>query len=267
MTLGTAPKYEQLTITYDGPVATITLNNPGKRNALSESMMTEIGAAFREVGETNSLIAVLAANGPAFSAGHNLGELVGYTLSEARRMFAVCVAMVEAMQEIPQPVIAKVQGAAAAGGCQLAASADLVVAADTATFSVPGTKRGLFCHTPLIALSRNIGAKRTLEMAFTGDIVSASTAAEWGLINYAVPADELDAAVDNLIHRIIDVGSPYAQGMGKKLFYAQTGITQATAYALAAEMVAINAVLPDAQEGFLAFVEKRDPEFTMPPNG
>jgi enoyl-CoA hydratase/carnithine racemase len=160
-----------------------------------------------------------------------------------------------------------VHAVAAAGGCQLVASCDLVIAAESATFSIPGIKRGLFCHTPLVAVSRNVGAKRALEMAFTGDPVPAATAAEWGLINYAVPDDELDRAVDRLIHRIIDDGSPYARGLGKKLFYAQSGLTQASAYDLATEMVALNAVLPDAQEGFASFTEKREPVYQMLPNG
>jgi enoyl-CoA hydratase/carnithine racemase len=259
--------YEQLAIGYDGAIATITLDNPGKRNALSESMMQEITAAFHEVGASDALVVVLAANGPAFSAGHNLADLVGITLPQARKLFGVCVDMIEAIQGIPQPVIAKVHAVAAAGGCQLVASCDLVVAADSASFSIPGIKRGLFCHTPLVAVSRNVGAKRALEMAFTGDPVPAVTAAEWGLINYAVPLAELDAAVEALAHRISDDGSPYARAMGKKLFYDQIGVTQDSAYDLAAEVVALNAVLPDAQEGFASFVEKRKPVYRMPPNG
>ncbi|MDR2619510.1 MAG: enoyl-CoA hydratase/isomerase family protein [Propionibacteriaceae bacterium] len=258
--------YQQLDLSYDGAVATITLNNPGKRNALSEAMMLEITAALWEVGASDALVVVLAANGPAFSAGHNLADLVGITLPQARKLFGVCVAMIETLQRIPQPVIAKVHAVAAAGGCQLVASCDLAVAAESASFSIPGIKRGLFCHTPLVAVSRNVGAKRALEMAFTGDAVSAKTAAEWGLINYAVPDAELDSAVATLAHRIIDDGSPYARGMGKKLFYDQIGVTQASAYDLAAEVVALNAVLPDAQEGFASFVEKRKPVYRMLPN-
>ncbi|MDR1355248.1 MAG: enoyl-CoA hydratase/isomerase family protein [Propionibacteriaceae bacterium] len=261
------PQYEQLTLNYDGAVATITLNNPNKRNALSESMMNEITAALREVGTSDTLLVVLAANGSAFSAGHNLADLVDITLPQARKLFRSCVNMIETIQGIPQPVIAKVHAVAAAGGCQLVASCDLVVAADTATFSIPGIKRGLFCHTPLVAVSRNVGAKHALEMALTGDSITAATAEQWGLINYAVPATELDSAVDKLIHRIIDDGSPYARSLGKKLFYDQLGVTQASAYDLAAEVVALNAVLPDAQEGFVSFVEKRQPVYKMLPNG
>jgi len=258
--------YELLAIDRDGAVATITLNNPKKRNALSHAMMGEIAAAFSEVGKTDAQVIVLAANGPVFSAGHDLSELVGADLAASRALFGVCVAMVDAIQSAPQPVIAKVHGPAAAGGCQLALTCDLVVAADTATFALPGIKRGLFCHTPLVAVARNTTSKRAFEMAATGDPVAATTAAEWGMINYAVPPEELDAAVAELAGRITGDGSPYARSLGKKTYYTQIGLAQRPAYDLAVEMVALNAVLPDAQEGFASFVEKRPPVFTMAAN-
>jgi enoyl-CoA hydratase/carnithine racemase len=258
---------EQLTIDIAPEISTITLNNPSKRNALSYAMMREITEAFAQVGKTNTLAVVLAAAGPVFSAGHNLGELVGLTYPQARTVFDACVEMIETMQSIPQPVIGRVHATAAAGGCQLAASCDLVVAAESATFSMPGIKRGLFCHTPLVAVSRNIGAKKALEMALTGDSITAAEAERLGLINACVPDAELDDAVLALAHRIIDDGSPFARALGKKTFYAQLGLTQPSAYDLAGEMVALNATLPDAQEGFTSFIEKRPPEFKMLPNG
>jgi enoyl-CoA hydratase/carnithine racemase len=258
---------EQLVIDIAPEISTITLNNPGKRNALSYAMMREITEAFAEVGKTNTLAIVLAAAGPVFSAGHNLGEMVGLTYPQARTVFDACVEMIDTMQSIPQPVIGRIHATAAAGGCQLAASCDLAVAAESATFSMPGIKRGLFCHTPLVAVSRAIGAKKALEMALTGDSITAAEAERFGLINYCVPDAELDSAVAALAHRIIDDGSPFARALGKKTFYAQIGLTQPSAYDLAGEIVALNATLPDAQEGFTSFIEKRPPEFKMLPNG
>ena len=253
-------------VRVDGDVTTITLDNPAKRNALSGAMMRQLADAFADASHTQTLAVVLAANGPVFSSGHDLGELAGLSLEESRVLFDVCIELMTAIRETPQPVIARVQGPAAAAGCQLVASCDLAVAAQSASFSLPGTKRGLFCHTPLVPVSRAVGPKRALELALTGDPIDAATAASWGLINAAVPDAELDAAVDDLVHRIIDVGSPYARGLGKKTFYVQQDLPLPKAYELAGEIVALNAVLPDAQEGFTAFVEKRPPVFTMPPN-
>jgi len=253
-------------VAADGDVTTITLNNPAKRNALSQAMMRQLAGALAETGRTQALVVVLAAKGPVFSAGHDLGELVGLDLDASRAVFDTCYEMVDAIREMPQPVIARVHGPAAAAGCQLVASCDLAVAGESATFSLPGTKRGLFCHTPLVAVGRAVGPKRALELALTGDPIDAATAASWGLINAAVPDAELDAAVDALVQRIIGAGSPYARGLGKKTFYVQENLPVRQAYELAGEMAALNAVLPDAQEGFTAFVEKRPPVFTMPPN-
>ncbi len=257
---------ELVTVHVDGDVTTITLDNPAKRNALSAAMMRELRDVFTAVGQTQTLAVVLAASGPVFSAGHDLAELVGVDLMAARAIFGTCVEMVEALHAMPQPVVARVQGAAAAAGCQLVASCDLAVAAESAAFSLPGTKRGLFCHTPLVAVERLIGPRRALEMALTGDPVDAATAAAWGLVNQVVPDPTLDEAVKSLVQRILDAGSPYARGLGKQTFYAQIGLSERQAYELAGEVVAMNAVLPDAQEGFTSFTQKRQPVFRMPPN-
>jgi enoyl-CoA hydratase/carnithine racemase len=257
---------EQVLINVDGLVTTITLINPAKRNALSYSLMDALTRAFTEVGATQTQVVVLAANGPVFCAGHDLSELVGLPPDKMRAGFAKGIAMVKAMQAMPQPVIAKVHAMAAAGGCQLVASCDLVVASQEASFASPGIKRGLFCHTPVVAVSRAIGQKRSFEMAITGRTVDAATALDWGLINRCVPADELDAETDALVQEILSVGSPYARAMGKKAFYAQLGLPAAQAWDMAGEVVALNALMPDTQEGFLAFVEKREPVFTMQPN-
>ena len=247
-------------------VTTITLTDAATRNTLSQAMLAQLHAAIDEAGRLDAPVVVLAAEGPAFSAGHNLGELVGITAPQARRLFESAAATMQAVHAIPQPVIARVQGPAFAAGCQLVASADLAIAAASASFALPGITRGLFCHTPLVAVSRAIAPKRALEMALTGTPIDAETAAQWGLVNRCVPDDQLDAAVDELVHRLTDTGSPYARGLGKRVFYDQAGLPEAQAYALAAPAIALNAILPDAQEGFASFVAKRAPQFTMGPH-
>ena len=167
------------------------------------------------------------------------------------------------VQEIRQPVVAKVHALATAAGCQLVASCDLAVAAEEAAFAIPGGKGGLFCHTPLVAVARNIGRKRALEMAFTGDPIDARTAADWGLINKVVPADQLDEATWDLINRATR-GSSASKGLGKQGFYAQIGRDQDSAYAFAVELMSSAAMIPDAQEAFAAFLEKRKPSFQPP---
>jgi enoyl-CoA hydratase/carnithine racemase len=252
--------YQHLLVKREGDITTLTLNRPEKRNALALDVMTELTAAFREVGDSDARGVILAANGPVFSAGHNFGDMKGVGLSEARRLFEVCTEMMDSVQDIPQPVVAKVHALATAAGCQLVASCDLAVASEDAAFATPGGKGGLFCHTPLVAVARNIGRKRALEMAFTGDPIDARTAAEWGLVNKVVPADQLDEATWQLITRATR-GSAESKALGKHGFYAQIGLDQPNAYALAVELMAAGALLPDAQEAFAAFLEKRKPEF------
>jgi enoyl-CoA hydratase/carnithine racemase len=222
--------------------------------------MIELTAAFKEVGATDALGVILAANGPVFSAGHNFADMKGASLSDARALFEVCADMMNAVQAIPQPVVAKVHALATAAGCQLVATCDLAVAADDAAFAIPGGKGGLFCHTPLVAVARNIGRKRALEMAMTGDPIDAQTAADWGLINKVVPADRLDEATWDLITRATR-GSAESKGFGKHGFYVQVDLDQPKAYAFATELMAAAAVTPDAQEGISAFLEKRKPSF------
>ena len=256
--------YRHLLLKREGDITTVTLNRPEKRNALALDVMEELTAALREVGESGALGVILAANGPVFSAGHNFGDMKGVGLQEARRLFAVCTEMMDTVQAIPQPVVAKVHALATAAGCQLVASCDLAVASEEASFAIPGGKGGLFCHTPLVAVARNIGRKRVLEMALTGDPVDAVTAAEWGLVNRAVPAERLDDVTWDLITRATR-GSAASKGLGKHGFYAQIGLDQPNAYALAVELMSAAALLPDAQEAFAAFLEKRKPEFRSSP--
>jgi enoyl-CoA hydratase/carnithine racemase len=256
--------YQHLLVKREGDITTLTLNRPEKRNALALDVMLELTAAFREVGASDALGVILAANGPVFSAGHNFGDMKGVGLAEARRLFEVCTEMMNSVQGIPQPVVAKVHALATAAGCQLVATCDLAVASEDAAFATPGGKGGLFCHTPLVAVARNIGRKRAMEMALTGDLVDARTAVEWGLVNKVVPADQLDEATWDLITRAIR-GSAESKGLGKHGFYAQIGLDQANAYALAVELMAAGALLPDAQEAFAAFLEKRRPEYRSRP--
>jgi enoyl-CoA hydratase/carnithine racemase len=256
--------YLYLLISTDGPITTITLNHPAKRNALALPVMLELTHALRAVAQSEACGVILAANGPVFSAGHNFGDMAGASLEEAQKLFAVCTEMMDAVQAMPQPVIAKVHALATAAGCQLVATCDLAIAADTASFAIPGGKAGLFCHTPLVAVARAMGRKRALEMALTGDPIDAATAADWGLINRAVPADQLDAAVLDLITRA-SRGSAMSKGLGKEGFYEQVGLPQAQAYALAGARMASAAMTPDAQEGFNAFLEKRHAHYTQRP--
>jgi enoyl-CoA hydratase/carnithine racemase len=256
--------YQHLLLETDGPFTTITLNRPEKRNALALDVMLELTAALRDVGTSDATGVILAANGPVFSAGHNFGDMAGATVAEARHLFDVCTEMMDTVQTIPQVVVARVHALATAAGCQLVATCDLAVAAESAGFAIPGGKGGLFCHTPLVAVARNVGRKRALEMALTGDAIDAATAAEWGLINHAVPDAELESATLDLLRRATR-GSVRSKALGKQGFYAQVGLDQSTAYAFAVDLMANAAITPDAQEGIAAFLEKRKPTFTEHP--
>jgi len=256
--------HQHLIVERRGPFATITLDRPEKRNALALDVMLQLTDALREVGASDATGVILAANGPVFSAGHNFADIAGSTVDEARHLFEVCTEMMDTVQSIPQVVIARVHALATAAGCQLVASCDLAVAAESAGFAIPGGKGGLFCHTPLVAVARNIGRKRAMEMALTGDAISATTAAEWGLINRAVPDDQLHAATHDLLARATR-GSALSKALGKRGFYAQVGLDQTAAYEHAVALMAEAAVLPDAQEGIAAFLAKRKPHFTQQP--
>ncbi len=252
---------DELVLTeYNGSIATLTLNNPAKRNTLSVAMMSAVIDAFESVARSEALGVILAANGPVFSAGHNFGDMLNATADETTAIFALCTRMMDTIQAIPQPVIAKVASLATAAGCQLVATCDLAIASDAASFAIPGGKGGLFCHTPLVAVARNVGRKRALELALTGDPIDAATAADWGLINRAVPPEELDAAVDDLIRRATR-GASASKALGKAAFYTQVGLDQRDAYAFTVEVMGTAAAGPDAQEGISAFLDKRKPTF------
>jgi enoyl-CoA hydratase/carnithine racemase len=241
------------------PAAVITLNRPEQRNALSTPLMRELTEELeRQSARPEVRVVVLRATGPAFSAGHDLRELVDRTLEEEQAVFEVCTRMMETIQRIPQPVIAAVQGIATAAGCQLVATCDLAIAAEGARFATPGVRIGLFCSTPMVAVSRSIGRKRALEMLLTGRPIDAHTAAEWGLVNRVVPAAELDAAALELAGEIASA-SPLTLRIGKHAFYRQIDVGQDEAYRLMSRTMAENAMTCDAQEGMTAFLEKRQP--------
>lgn len=255
--------YELITLEYRDTCATITMNNPQRRNALSLKHMLELTRALREVGESAATGVILAGNGPVFSAGHDFADAVGQDLVAMRRLLKVCTEMMDTIQEIPQPVLARVHGLATAAGCQLVATCDLAVASTNAGFATPGGKGGWFCTTPMVALSRNIGRKRALEMLLTGDTIDAHTAYEWGLVNRVVAPEQLEAEAQRLLEAATR-GSWISKGMGKQAFYAQIDLPQHQAYNHAIEVMASTAQLPDAQEGMQAFMEKRHPRFVSP---
>lgn len=243
----------------EGPAAVITLNRPERRNALSLQLMRELTGCLDEIGRDSAVRAVvLRAAGKVFCSGHDLSEMTGHDLNEYRSIFDVCTELMCKMQAIPQPVIASVQGVATAAGCQLVASCDLVIAAEEAAFATPGVKIGLFCTTPMVALSRAIGRKRALQMLLTGELVSARTAAEWGLVNQVVPASELAPATAQLAEKIA-AASSLVVALGKQAFYTQIDLDQPKAYAYAKEVMSMNALAADAQEGMSAFLGKRAP--------
>jgi enoyl-CoA hydratase/carnithine racemase len=254
--------YQYLDVAGDGPIVTITLDNPQRRNALSLDVMLEITEAFRQVATTEALGVILAANGPVFSAGHDFSNMVDASLPDAERLLQVCTDMMNTVQDVPQVVLARVHALATAAGCQLVATCDLALAAESAGFALPGGKGGLYCHTPLVAVARQIGRKRALELSMTGDPIDAATAAEWGLINRAVPDDQLDDAVDELIRRATR-GSAMSKAQGKRAFYAQVDLDQESAYAYAMQVMAEGVTTPDGQEGITSFLEKRKPNFTQ----
>ena len=253
---------EHLLVGIQPPAARITLNRPEKRNALSLALMEELISALEEVGAAPEVRAiVIEGAGPAFSAGHDLGEMVGRDAEFYDRLFDVCTVLMETIHRVPQPVIAKVHGIATAAGCQLVAACDLAVAAEATRFATPGVKIGLFCSTPMVPLSRAVGRKRALELLLTGEAIDAAEARDWGLVNRVVPADQLEDAVVALVERIA-ASSPLTVRIGKEAFYEQVELDERGAYELMRRVMAANAQTGDAQEGMGAFLEKRPPAWS-----
>ena len=250
-------EFQNVILKEEIPVATIRLNWPEKRNALSMALMQEVMTALRETSSNAAMrVIVIEAAGVAFSAGHDLGEMVGREGVFYQRLFDLCSQMMEMLHRVPQPVIAKIHGVATAAGCQLVAACDLAVASEEARFATPGVKIGLFCSTPMVAVSRAIGRKRAMEMLLTGETIDAKTALEWGLINRVVPPPELDEAVDQLAQAIVR-SSPLTVRIGKEAFYAQIDLDEHQAYELTKSVMTLNSLAEDAQEGICAFMEKR----------
>lgn len=253
--------YEYLLVKSDAPIAIVTMNRPDRRNALSVGLMGEMLDCFRALSLNPELRAIiLAANGPAFSAGHDLSELMARQIGDYRHVFDLCTELMTLIQIIPQPVIAEVQGIATAAGCQLVATCDLAIASDKSQFATPGVRIGLFCTTPMVALTRAIGRKRSLEMLLTGTPIDAPTAREYGLVNRVVPAERLRQESYALAERIAEA-SALTVSIGKQAFYAQIDLDQPKAYAYAREVMILNAIAQDAQEGMGAFLEKRAPSW------
>jgi enoyl-CoA hydratase/carnithine racemase len=249
--------YRYLLSSREASLAVVTLNRPERRNALSLELMLELIACLDEIGSSREIRAViLAAAGKVFSSGHDLNELVGGTIADYRHLFDVCAQLMTRIQSIPQPVIAQVQGIATAAGCQLVATCDLAVASEQASFATPGVKNGLFCSTPMVALTRAVGRKRAMEMLLTGKLVDAHSAADWGLVNRVVPAEDLETEARQLACQVA-TASPLTISIGKQAFYAQIELDQPRAYAYTKEVMSMNAAAYDAQEGITAFLEKR----------
>jgi len=243
----------------DDGIAVVTMQRPQRRNALSLSLMQALERALRELGEDAGVrVVILCGEGAAFSAGHDLRELVDRDVEAYRAVFDACVVLMERIRALPQPVIAEVERVATAAGAQLVAACDLAVASEEATFATPGVRIGLFCSTPMVALSRAIGRKRAMEMLLTGDPIDAQTACDWGLVNRVCAPSELRAVTLALARKIASA-SRVVVGIGKSAFYAQIEADQEQAYAYTKEVMTLNALEPDAHEGISAFLDKRTP--------
>ena len=251
--------YEHLLVREEGGAARIVLNRPDKRNALSLELIEELIAAVREAsthGDTRAI--VIEGAGPAFSAGHDLSEMIGRPREFLVELFDRCSLMMQTIHEAPQPVIAKVHGIATAAGCQLVAACDLAVAAEGTRFATPGVKIGLFCSTPMVPVSRAVGRKRAMQMLLTGEPIDAATALDWGLVNRVVPPAELEPGVLELVEAI-SRSSAYTVATGKHAFYSQIDLAEDEAYEHCERVMTENALAHDAQEGMTAFLDKRAP--------
>jgi enoyl-CoA hydratase/carnithine racemase len=253
--------YRNLLVERDGVVAFVTMNRPERRNALSLEHLEELLECFRGIGADPKIsVAILRGNGPAFCSGHDLAEMIDRQPADYQRVFGLCTELMETLPAIPQPVVAQVHATATAAGCQLVASCDLAVASSEARFATPGVKIGLFCTTPMVALTRAVGRKKAMEMLLTGEPIGADEALAAGLINRVVPPGELARATRALADRIA-AASPAVVALGKRAFYQQIDLARPQAYAAAQQVMCANAVAPDAQEGMTAFLQKRTPKW------
>ncbi len=259
MSLAPDAAFHSLRVSDEGPAARIVMARPEKRNALSLELIEEMITALREIAAQPAIRAiVIEGAGPAFSAGHDLSEMIGREEAFLRELFDQCTVMMETIHDVPQPVIAKVHGIATAAGCQLVAACDLAVAAEGTRFATPGVKIGLFCSTPMVPVSRAVGRKRAMQMLLTGEPIDAQSALDWGLVNRVVPADELESAVLELVEAITR-SSPYTVATGKHAFYSQVDEREKEAYERSKHVMTENALAHDAQEGMTSFLQKREP--------
>ncbi|MFH0960636.1 MAG: enoyl-CoA hydratase [Pseudomonadota bacterium] len=254
-------EYRDIILEFENSIGTITLNSPQTANALSENMISEIISALRFFHEDSSAkVIILKGNGKHFCSGHNLKEMIDRGVTEYKSIFEQCSKMMLLIHEIPQIVIGRVHGVATAAGCQLAAQCDLVIAAESARFGTPGVKIGLFCTTPMIALSRCIGRKHALEMLVTGGLITSGVAKEYGLVNHVTRDSELDNVTTELAKTICEA-SPLTLSIGKKAFYTQIDMPEIKAYEHAVQVMSVNLMTQDAQNGIKAFLEKKAPEW------
>lgn len=253
------PVVHQLT---DDGIAVLTLNNPGRRNALSFLTLLALERRLLEIaGDPDARVVVIRSEGPVFSSGHDLNELVNGEAEDYTAVFEACTRVMEAIRLLPKPVIAQVQGLATAAGCQLVATCDIAVAADTAAFATPGVQIGLFCTTPGVAVARSVMPKKAMEMLLTGKPISAQEALEFGLISRIAPADELEQQVAELASQIASASS-HTLALGKAAFYQQIEMDRPSAYQFASKVMVDNLLADDAKEGISAFLEKRQPVWT-----
>lgn len=249
-----------LKIEKTGNFQEIILNNPGRRNALSLETISELLSILATPESIASQGIIIGATGPVFSSGHDFSDMIGQELDAMRNLMHACARLMQSLQDMPQPVLAKVQGPAIAAGCLLALSCDLVVASENAFFQTPGGAAGWFCFTPMVALARSIGRKRAFEMLMSGEAVPAQTAFDWGMINRAVSPEQLNDEALKLLHKVTR-GSPQMRALGKKAFYTQIEMPQAYAYSYTTDIMALSGVTEDPQERMKAFAEKRPPVF------
>ena len=251
-----------LLVESESGVTRLTLNRPERRNALSEAMLTELGAELDRIAlDQTTRVVVLAAAGSVFCSGHDLGEMVGRSEAEYSSLFARCSSVMQKIRKLPQPVIARVQGLATAAGCQLVAACDLAVAVTEARFATPGVKIGLFCSTPMVPLVRAVPSKVAMEMLLTGIPISAERALAVGLVNRVVPVAELDSAIKEMTDAIV-ASSPMTISLGKRAFYDQIALDETSAYERATCVMTENALKHDAQEGISAFLQKRPAQWS-----
>ncbi|MBM4333957.1 MAG: enoyl-CoA hydratase [Deltaproteobacteria bacterium] len=253
--------YQDIQFKVEEGIGFITLNRPEKRNALSLNLMLEMINLLKSIKKNAEIkVLIIRGEGPVFSSGHDLSEMLEGDVVSYRFIFDTCTQMMQAIRDLPQPVIAQVQGMATAAGCQLVATCDLAVASPEARFATPGVRIGLFCHTPQVPLSRAVGRKRAMEMLLTGRPVTAEEALSYGLINKVVPADRLAEETLSLAKHIAQA-SPLTLALGKKSFYSQIEAEEARAYDYAQEIMSLNAMTGDAREGISAFLKKRTPQW------